>query len=313
MYAEGNHAGKIPQVLSEESRMKLVNKTIKLIRGFLRAMNEDHVGAYAAQSAYFIMLSFIPFIILLLTLIQYTTLTRADIYGAAQVIFPDSMNGFVIDIINEVYSKTAVTVSLSAITAAWSAGKGFLALMRGMNSVYDVEEQRNYIILRFRSAIYTIVFVVSIILSLVVLVFGNSIHRAAVVHMPFLAVITGMILKLKDVVAIAFFTLVFMLLYKFVPNRKARLLSQAPGAVFSSVCWYLFSIGFSLYVTYTPGLSNMYGSLTTIILVMLWLYFCMYIILLGAEINSYFEEQFRMVTRYRKLLSGEKVSKEKKT
>ncbi len=286
--------------------MKLIKKIIKLVRGFLKAMNEDHVGAYAAQSAYFIMLSFIPFIILLLTLIQYTTLTRADIYGAAQVIFPDSMNGFVIDIINEVYSKTAVTISLSAITAAWSAGKGFLALMRGMNSVYDVEEQRNYIILRFRSAIYTIVFVISIILSLVVLVFGNSIHQAAVVHLPFLAVITGMILQLKDVVAIAFFTLVFMLLYKFVPNRKARLLSQAPGAIFSSVCWYLFSIGFSLYVTYTPGLNNMYGSLTTIILVMLWLYFCMYIILLGAEINSYFEEQFRMVSRYRSLLRGEK-------
>ena len=286
--------------------MKLINKIIKLVRGFLKAMNEDHVGAYAAQSAYFIMLSFIPFIILLLTLIQYTTLTRADIYGAAQVIFPDSMNGFVIDIINEVYSKTAVTVSLSAITAAWSAGKGFLALMRGMNSVYDVEEQRNYIVLRFRSAIYTIIFVVSIILSLVVLVFGNSIHRAAVVHLPFLAVITGMILRLKDVVSIAFLTLVFMLLYKFVPNRKARLFSQAPGAVFSSVCWYLFSIGFSLYVTYTPGLSNMYGSLTTLVLLMFWLYFCMYIILLGAEINSYFEEQFRMVSRYRSLLHGVK-------
>lgn len=292
--------------------MKLIKKIIKLVRGFLKAMNEDHVGAYAAQSAYFIMLSFIPFIILLLTLIQYTTLTRADIYGAAQVIFPDSMNGFVIDIINEVYSKTAVTISLSAITAAWSAGKGFLALMRGMNSVYDVEEQRNYIILRFRSAIYTIVFVISIILSLVVLVFGNSIHQAAVVHLPFLAVITGMILQLKDVVAIAFFTLVFMLLYKFVPNRKARLLSQAPGAVFSSVCWYLFSIGFSLYVTYTPGLNNMYGSLTTIILAMLWLYFCMYIILLGAEINSYFEEQFRMVSRYRSLLHEEKKNKTEK-
>ena len=292
--------------------MKLIQKIIKLVRGFLKAMNEDHVGAYAAQSAYFIMLSFIPFIILLLTLIQYTTLTRADIYGAAQVIFPDSMNGFVIDIINEVYSKTAVTVSLSAITAAWSAGKGFLALMRGMNSVYDVEELRNYIVLRFRSAIYTLIFVISIILSLVVLVFGNSIHQAAMVHMPFLAVITGMILRLKDVVSIAFLTLVFMLLYKFVPNRKAKLLSQAPGAVFSSVCWYLFSIGFSLYVTYTPGLSNMYGSLTTIILAMLWLYFCMYIILLGAEINSYFEEQFRMVRRYRSLLHEEKKNKTEK-
>ena len=152
----------------------------------------------------------------------------------------------------------------------------------------------------------------SIILSLVVLVFGNSIHQAAMVHMPFLAVITGMILRLKDVVSIAFLTLVFMLLYKFVPNRKAKLLSQAPGAVFSSVCWYLFSIGFSLYVTYTPGLSNMYGSLTTIILAMLWLYFCMYIILLGAEINSYFEEQFRMVSRYRSLLHEEKKNKTEK-
>ena len=283
-----------------------VQKIIKLVRGFLHAMQEDHVGAYAAQSAYFIMLSFIPFIILLITLLQYTTLTQSDLYGAAQVIFPDSMDGFVIDIIHEVYSKTAVTVSLSAIAAAWSAGKGFLALMRGMNSIYDVEEHRNYIILRFRSALYTIVFVISVILSLVVLVFGNSIHHAAKEHMPILAVITGMILRLKDIAAIAFLTLAFMLLYKFVPNRKARLYSQAPGALFSSVCWYLFSIAFSLYVDLSPGLSNMYGSLTTIVLVMLWLYFCMYIILLGAEINSYFEDQFRRVSHYRKMLWGER-------
>ncbi|MCI8599024.1 MAG: YihY/virulence factor BrkB family protein [Lachnospiraceae bacterium] len=286
--------------------MILLSKSVKLIRGFLKSMQEDHVGAYAAQSAYFIMLSFIPFMLLLLTLIQYTTLTKADLMSAVQVILPSSMDAFVIGIINEVYSKTAVTLSLSAIMAAWSAGKGFLALMRGMNSIYDVEENRHYIILRFRSAIYTIIFVISIILSLVALVFGNSIHHAAMEYLPFLAVITGMIMRLKDVVAIGFLTLFFMSLYKFVPNRKAKMYSQAPGAVFSSVCWYLFSIGFSLYVNYSPGLDNMYGSLTTIILVMLWLYFCMYIILLGAEINSYFEEQFRSITRYRRLFWGEK-------
>ena len=286
--------------------MILLNKTVKLVRGFLKAMQEDHVGAYAAQSAYFIMLSFIPFIILLLTLIQYTTLTKADLLSVVQVIFPNSMNAFVIGIINEVYSKTAVTISLSAIMAAWSAGKGFLALMRGMNSVYDVEENRHYIILRFRSAIYTIIFVISIILSLVALVFGNTIHHMALEYLPFLAVITGVIIRLKDIVAICFLTLFFMFLYKFVPNRKARMYSQAPGAIFSSVCWYLFSIGFSIYVDYSPGLDNMYGSLTTIILIMLWLYFCMYIILLGAEINSYFEEQFRSITHYRRLFRGEK-------
>ncbi|OUQ28434.1 hypothetical protein B5E77_03185 [Lachnoclostridium sp. An131] len=277
-----------------------------MVSGFLGAMRDDHVGAYAAQTAYFIMLSFFPFIILLVTLIRYTSITPADVYEAARAIFPASMDSFILSLINEVYSKTAVTVSVSAIVAAWSAGKGFLALMRGMNTIYNVEERRNYIILRLRSALYTVVFVIAIILSLVVLVFGNSIHEAAVEHMPFLAVVTGMIVRLKGIVGVCFLTVVFMLLYRFVPNRRARLLSQAPGALFSSVCWYLFSIGFSIYVEYSPGISNMYGSLTTIVLVMLWLYFCMYIILLGAEINSYFEDQFRRVAYYRQMLREQK-------
>ena len=286
--------------------MKFLKKTVRLVSGFLEAMRDDHVGAYAAQTAYFIMLSFFPFIILLVTLIRYTSITPADVYEAARAIFPASMDSFILSLINEVYSKTAVTVSVSAIVAAWSAGKGFLALMRGMNTIYNVEERRNYIILRLRSALYTVVFVIAIILSLVVLVFGNSIHEAAVEHMPFLAVVTGMIVRLKGIVGVCFLTVVFMLLYRFVPNRRARLLSQAPGALFSSVCWYLFSIGFSIYVEYSPGISNMYGSLTTIVLVMLWLYFCMYIILLGAEINSYFEDQFRRVAYYRQMLREQK-------
>lgn len=286
--------------------MKFLKKAVKMVTGFLGAMRDDHVGAYAAQTAYFIMLSFFPFIILLVTLIRYTSITPADVYEAARAIFPASMDSFILSLINEVYSKTAVTVSVSAIVAAWSAGKGFLALMRGMNTIYNVEERRNYIILRLRSALYTVVFVIAIILSLVVLVFGNSIHEAAVEHMPFLAVVTGMIVRLKGIVGVCFLTVVFMLLYRFVPNRRARLLSQAPGALFSSVCWYLFSIGFSIYVEYSPGISNMYGSLTTIVLVMLWLYFCLYIILLGAEINSYFEDQFRRVAYYRQMLREQK-------
>lgn len=290
--------------------MRFLKNAVKLIFGFLEAMRDDHVGAYAAQTAYFIMLSFFPFIILLVTLIRYTSITPADVYSAAQMFFPDSMDTFILALINEVYSKTAVTVSVSAVVAAWSAGKGFLSLMRGMNTIYNVEERRNYVILRLRSALYTVVFVVAIILSLVVLVFGNAIHEAAVEYLPIVAVVTGVVIRLKGVVGVAFLMAVFMVMYRFVPNRRARILSQAPGALFSALCWYLFSIFFSLYVEYSPGLSNMYGSLTTIVLVMLWLYFCMYIILLGAEINSYFEEQFRRVSYYRQMLREHKKKSE---
>ncbi|MBD9157954.1 MAG: YihY/virulence factor BrkB family protein [Lachnospiraceae bacterium] len=190
--------------------MKLVKKCVKLIRGFLNAMQEDCVGAYAAQTAYFIMLSFFPFIILLVTLVQYTSLTPADIYRATQAVFPPSMDAFVLGIINEVYSKTAVTISLSAIMTAWSAGKGFMGLIQGMNMIYNVEERRNYIILRLQSALYTVVFVVAIILSLVVLVFGNSLHKVAVEYAPILTYVTEIILRLKGIVAIRILAVLFM-------------------------------------------------------------------------------------------------------
>lgn len=255
--------------------MKLLKKCVKLIMGFLNAMQEDCVAAYAAQTAYFIMLSFFPFIILLVTLIQYTSLTPENIYRVAQVLFPPSMDTFIQGLIDEVYSRTAVTISLSAIMTAWSAGKGFMGLIQGMNMIYNVEERRNYIILRLQSALYTVVFVVAIILSLVVLVFGNSLHKVAVEYAPILTYVTEIILRLKGIVAIGILAVLFMVLYRFVPNRKVRLFRQAPGALFSAVCWYVFSIVFSLYVEYSPGLINMYGSLTTIVLVMLWLYFCM--------------------------------------
>ena len=153
----------------------------------------------------------------------------------------------------------------------------------------------------------------AIILSLVVLVFGNSLHKVAVEYAPILTYVTEIILRLKGIVAIGILAVLFMVLYRFVPNRKVRLFRQAPGALFSAVCWYVFSIVFSLYVEYSPGLINMYGSLTTIVLVMLWLYFCMYIILIGAEINSYFEDQFRRVSYYRRMLKEQKREQQNKT
>lgn len=249
--------------------MKFVKKCIKLIMGFLNAMQEDCVGAYAAQTAYFIMLSFFPFIILLVTLLQYTSLTPADIYKAAQMIFPPSMDSFVLGIIDEVYSKTAVTISLSAIMTAWSAGKGFMGLIQGMNMIYNVEERRNYIILRLQSALYTMVFVVAIILSLVVLVFGNSLHEMAVEYIPILTYVTEIILKMKGMVSVGIWQ--YSLWCCTVLCRTGRCGSSGRlRARLSRRCAGMY------FLSYFPFMWNILrvwpictGSLTTIVLVML--------------------------------------------
>ena len=264
---------------------------VEMIRGFLKRLNKDHVGAYAAQSAYFILLSFIPFVLLLVTLVKYTPLTQEIVTTALIRMVPEEFSSFIRVIVNEVFGKSAAFVPVSAIIALWSAGKGVNALSKGLNCIYQVEETRGYVINRLRSAVYTLVFVVAVAVTLLLLVFGNQIQMGIAERFPVIAKVTSVLVGMRTLITLVLLCLVFLMIYKFVPNRRATLKSQIPGAMVSSVAWSLFSLAFSIYIDLTPGTVNMYGSLTTLVLIMLWLYFC--ILLIGAEINSYFEDRLR--------------------
>ena len=272
-----------------------MDSVIRLIRAALemkRDMERSHVGAYAAQSAYFIMLSFLPLMIMLLSMIQYTHIGKADIYELIQEIVPVGFQSWILGIVDEMYSHTMAAVSLSAIVAAWSAGKSFMALNRGMNAICKVERNPNYILMRLRGAVYALFFVALLLVSLLLIVFGHSIHLLAEKHFPLLAIFTRILLSFRLVIMLALFILFFALLYKILPNRKAGFFEQLPGAVFASIGWYLFSFGFSMYIEWRNGRFDMYGSLTTLVLFMFWLYFVMYIVLIGMEINQWLKDRY---------------------
>ena len=272
-----------------------MDSVIRLIRAALemkRDMERSHVGAYAAQSAYFIMLSFLPLMIMLLSMIQYTHIGKADIYELIQEIVPVGFQSWILGIVDEMYSHTMAAVSLSAIVTAWSAGKSFMALNRGMNAICKVERNPNYILMRLRGAVYALFFVALLLVSLLLIVFGHSIHLLAEKHFPLLAIFTRILLSFRLVIMLALFILFFALLYKILPNRKAGFFEQFPGAVFASIGWYLFSFGFSMYIEWRNGRFDMYGSLTTLVLFMFWLYFVMYIVLIGMEINQWLKDRY---------------------
>lgn len=121
------------------------------------------------------------------------------------------------------------------------------------------------------------------------MVFGNSLQYLIVKYLPIVANITQAILSMRYLILLSILILFFAVLFKMLPNRKASFKSQIPGSVMAAVGWALLSFGISIYVDYFNGFS-MYGSLTTIILVMLWLYFGIYILLVCAEFNSIYEE-----------------------
>ena len=238
-------------------------------------------------------MSFIPFILVLTAIVQYTPLTYKVIRQAILGFVPDNLQDFVLKIIAEVFTKSATVLPISGLFALWSSGKGMMSLIAGLNTIYHVKETRNWLINRIYSVLYMFLFVIALVTSLLLLVMGNRIHSILAVHMPLIGKVIGRILNAKTFLVFVVLFLVFLVLYRYLPNRKASLKSQLPGAFIIAVAWSLFSYFFSLYFTFFPNFSNMYGSLSALIMVMLWLYVCMNLLLYGAEINAYFENQFR--------------------
>ena len=132
---------------------------------FSKHMNRKNISSFAASTAFFLFLSLIPMLMLLCALIPYTPITEANLMDVAREITPDTMDSLVVNIIHDVYNKSIGIVSVTAVVTLWSAGKGMLALMRGLNVINDVEEDRNYMVLRVVASLYTIMVMILMILS----------------------------------------------------------------------------------------------------------------------------------------------------
>lgn len=185
-------------------------------------VNSHHTGAYAAQAAYFFVLSLIPIFLLLLTMVQFTPVTMNDVLQAVLQVFPSTVTPLIRSIVIQVYTQSGGIIPVSIVVALWSAGKGVLSVTSGLNCIYANIETRNYIYLRLRASLYTVIFLLAIMLSLVLSVFGNSISVMLYEHLPFLSRVVDFIIRIRTFVTLVVLTAFWDLVYKFLPNRKNR-------------------------------------------------------------------------------------------
>lgn len=265
-----------------------MRKIYKRIEKLFTNMEEDHVGEYTAQCSYYTILSFIPFIILLITLIQYTNIDQQTLFNAISKIIPSSMNEFVLGIVQEVYSKSIGTISISLIFTLWAAGKGLFALTKGLNAVYKIDDSKktSFLYLRLMSIIETIVFIILIVIGLTLLVFGSSLISIVKEYFGGLKNYTIISSIITEIIFILITFIIFLCLYKFMPKTKTTFKQQIPGAIFGAIALNVISFMFSIYLDIFKGFSITYGSLTTLMLIMMWTYSCFYTVFLGAEINK---------------------------
>lgn len=248
----------------------------------------DRIGEISAQCAYYTILSFIPFIILLITLIQYTNIDPKTLFDAISKVIPSGMNEFILGIVQEVYSKSIGTVSISIIFTIWTAGKGLFALTKGLQAVYNTNQkkQSSYISLRISAIFETMLFIILIVIGLIMLVFGETLKNIIQQHFGGFENFNLISYVIAEAIFIFVTFLIFLLLYKFMPKHNVTFKSQLCGAIFGAIALNVVSFVFSKYLYIFKGFSWTYGSLTTLMLIMMWTYSCFYTVFLGAEFNK---------------------------
>lgn len=258
---------------------------------FFSGMGSRRLTTYSSSCAYYLFMSLVPVIMLLVSVLQYTPLTRDVVLEAVADYVPDSLYEIVYFIVTSIYNGGRVALTISILLTIWSASACMKALLRGMDSVYDAERKEDYIRFSLRACFYMIIFVFILMLSFFVMVYGGKILDYIEQSMPVnhsLDFLFTLAKYLRFVIILALLALVFCLLYKWMPARRLKFRRQLPGAVFSSVAWAAFSFIFSFYVSLSDRFGA-YGYIGTIMVAMIWIFYCFYFLLLGGFINHYIE------------------------
>lgn len=247
----------------------------------------DEISALGAQVTYYLILSFFPFLIFLVSIISYTNIVSEDSLAIISGLFPKSVYTLIEGVIKYVLStRNRTLISIGMIATIWSASVGILAFMYGMNKAFRKKETRPFWKVRGLSVLFTLAFAIIIIFSIVLVVFGEILGR----HFFNIWGVSKNLDILWDIfrygVSIAALFLVFMLFYVYIPNCSIKFRDAVPGAVLSTLGWVILSTGFAFYVNKFESYSKIYGSIGAVIALLIWLYWSSIIVFVGSELNA---------------------------
>ena len=274
--------------MKEFPRGGLIGKTIHI----WRSVKALRIPLYAANACYFIVLAVFPALLLLLGVLRYTPLEVERLGEMLAGVLPEALLESAEELILITYDNTSASVlSISAVTTVWSASRGIYGLLTGLNGVYGVQEERGYFYTRFLSMLYTFAFLLVLLVTLALHVFGTKVlgllQRNSHPFVAFLMELVDFRFFLLLLLQTALFTAMFIAL----PYGKQRLRDSLPGALLASSGWLIFSDLYSIYVEHFAHLSNVYGSVYAVALSMLWLYCCISIVFYGGALNRYLMER----------------------
>nr|WP_312577467.1 YihY/virulence factor BrkB family protein [Sedimentibacter sp.] len=254
----------------------------------LKKLGEDDIFSLSAQFSYYIILGIFPFIILLISIFGYYTSILYYLLDASKLIIPQDAYNIISNIVKQsdgYYNKSYMSVSILALV--WSSSSGSVSIIKGINKAYDYPIRRNYFFIRIKGILFTSALMFSLQIVFFFIVAGNHL----IFWLQQISVLSDIMVYiiniLRYVLPLALLVIIFSFTYKFLRYEKVRFRTVLPGAVFATFGCIIGSVLFSNYINRKSIFyDNIYGSLSGVFILLIWIYMSCLIFLLGAEINA---------------------------
>jgi membrane protein len=263
-----------------------LEEKIKLLIQLIVKIKKDDVFALASQLAYYLVLSFFPFMLFLMTLIGFSSVNSGQILEQLSLMLPKSILELTQSTVKEVFdNQYGGLLGISILLMVWTASSAFKAVVKSINKAYNLKENRSFIKLSMISMIGILALATTIMLALILLVFGNVIDEYIQLTYPLYKIMSIIWNIFRYFFVIVIMIFIFIGIYKFAPSQRLVWKEVIPGSIFSTVGWIILSFGFSFYIDNFNNYTRFYGSLGAVFILMTWLFLISVIFILGVEIN----------------------------
>lgn len=266
---------------------------------FFTEIKQGTLANKASSLAYNFMLALFPATIFLFTLIPYIPIKHFQdqlLSILAQILPSNAFKALESTIVDIVKHQNIKLFSFGFLTTLFFATNGVDTLMQAFNKSSLINETRSYLRRRWVALVLTIVISISLLIAVIIMIVGHKI--LFFLQNQFESKAYGwflVIALLRWVIVIVIFFVTVSLLYRYGPAHKQRWKFLSPGSVLATALAVLTSLGFTFYINNFSSYNKIYGSIGTLIVVMIWLYLNSLIMLIGFELNASIELSKRSI------------------
>ncbi|WP_024620074.1 YihY/virulence factor BrkB family protein [Metaclostridioides mangenotii] len=257
------------------------------LREIVNRLNYSELSSRTAELSFFILLSIFPFLLCFISGVAYIPEFHINKYsGLFASIMPTSVFDVLSSIIvSAIDNRNLKFLCMSFILTMWATSRAVKALIKGMNKSYRVKETRSFFKIMFISFFFTFILLLLIFMSIIFLIYGEKIGLFLFTFVGLDHVFLTLWNVLRYSITIIMIIVVFIILYKYTPNKKINFRDVVPGSVFATFSWFLVSYLYSYYTNHWANYEAIYGSIAEIIVLITWIYFSSWVITIGYELN----------------------------